>query len=1156
MRKTFVGLAAVAATVLGAASTAAAKPVYDIKATWGDTNLAPGGVGQFQIVARNLSEQTAIAKSSEKLTIADTLPAGVTVTAIRWGSGTLVLSTLTKACSGVGTKTATCVMPPSLLPEWAHGRGTQKGFIAMEPTGYLPLIEVEVETPLGASGTAANTAILYGGEGMLPDGSPCAKNTAELTTPPTLPPCAQDVDQVPFSATPSSFGIVGGSFQADFFDGEYPLGKPTRTAGDHPFEFRFNFDVTGRTTTGVEWPRLVSDAPPKTVQATLPRGVIGNPEALPKCDPVKFAQEGSTPDSTACPANTQVGYIDIWAPNSGSSATGTTATSKDLSRVPLYNLVPPRGKLADLGFSGATFVQAHIYPVLDPTHNYSIESLTPNISSGVILRGVEVTIWGVPGDPAHDLYRYYPEAQHTGETYEGGSEIMKAGGAPFAGAIRPFLTNPMDCKEENGAPRDNGGASVSVDSYLKPGEFTPVQEYANHDNVEGCEDPRFRFEPEIKLEPTDHHAGAPTGLEVKLEVPQRNDEVKNAQELYAKNGFVQGISTPPIKKTIVKLPVGMTVSPSAGQGLGGCTSAQVGLGTDNPVTCPEDSQIGTLILHSPNLPENEPLEGRVYIAAQNDNPFKTLFALYLVFERAERGLLVKVPGKLELDESTGQITTTVDDIPQFPVKEVQLQFKGGARAALVNPSTCGAKTITAEYFTWQDPNTPHVATNSYPITQRPDGSAWVNNLSERPFAPQLSAGTANPLGGVFSPFTLRLTRTDDEQEISTLGLTMAPGLLAKLAGVAQCPEASIAQAQNPNRSGAEELANPSCPVASQIGTLLVGTGVGTSLTYVGGKVYFAGPYKGAPFSLLVISPAVVGPYDLGVVVVRNALYIDPLTAQAKVLSDPFPQILKGIPVRIRDVRVSIDRPEFIFNPTDCTEQQISSAIGSIDGASASPASRFQIANCATLAFKPKFTASTSGKPSRKNGASLDVKLSYPKAPWGTQANIAKVKVNLPKQLPSRLTTLQKACPDATFNANPASCPAGSKVGTATTTTPILPEALNGPAYFVSHGGAKFPELVVVLQGDGVTVQLHGETFISQSRDHELHVPSGARCAGRDVRAEAAPGAELGAGGQREPVQVEAHDAHDVHRAERAAAQTINEDHGHGLPQVEEGQSEG
>ncbi len=276
---------------------------------------------------------------------------------------------------------------------------------------------------------------------------------------------------------------------------------------------------------------------------------------------------------------------------------------------------------------------------------------------------------------------------------------------------------------------------------------------------------------------------------------------------------MKGISTPPIKKTVITLPEGMTISPSAAQGLGSCTLAQIGISpagvpNANPVKCPDDSQYGTLTMHTPILPVNAPMKGFVYIAKQNENPFNDFLALYLVIEEPERGLLVKIPGKIDLDPVTGQITTTFDNLPQFPVSDMQISLKGGVRAALVNPSTCGQKTITATFWTWQDPNTPITVNSSYPVTERPDGSPCVNGLGERPFGPSLSAGTLSNAAGSFSPFFLRLTRTDDDQEFSQLGLTMPPGVSAKLAGVGQCPEAGIAQASVPGRTGAEELASP------------------------------------------------------------------------------------------------------------------------------------------------------------------------------------------------------------------------------------------------------------------------------------------------------------------------------------------------------------
>ncbi len=258
---------------------------------------------------------------------------------------------------------------------------------------------------------------------------------------------------------------------------------------------------------------------------------------------------------------------------------------------------------------------------------------------------------------------------------------------------------------------------------------------------------------------------------------------------------------------------------------------------------------------------------------------------------------------------------------------------------------------------------------------------------------------------------------------------------------------------------------------------------GNPYTVNGGEVFITGPYEGAPYGLSIVNPAKAGPFDLGKVIVRAKIEVNPTDAALTITSDatgPYaiPQIIDGIPLQIKHVNVSIDRPDFTFNPTNCAPQEIGGSLTSSEAAVSTLHVPFQVTNCATLKFKPIFAVSTSGKTSRKNGASLNVKLTYPAAPFGTQANIGKVKVDLPKQLPSRLTTLQKACPDTIFNANPAACPADSRIGSATATTPVLPVHLQGPAYFVSHGGAKFPELIVALSGEGVTVYLHGETFIS------------------------------------------------------------------------------
>jgi hypothetical protein len=454
--------------------------------------------------------------------------------------------------------------------------------------------------------------------------------------------------------------------------------------------------------------------------------------------------------------------------------------------------------------------------------------------------------------------------------------------------------------------------------------------------------------------------------------------------------------------------------------------------------------------------------------------------LYIVAKNPETGVLIRLAGKVTPDPVTGRLTTTFDNNPQLPFDHFNFHFREGQQAPLISPPACGTYTTQAQLTPWSDPTATLTETSPFTITKGFDGGACPSG-GVPPFHPGISSGTLNNNAGAFSPFYLHLSRTDAEQEISGFSTDLPSGLTGDLSGIPFCGEAAIALART--KTGAQETAEPSCPAASAIGRSLVGTGVGAVLAYVPGKIYLAGPYNGDPFSLVSVTSAVVGPFDLGTVVIRFALRIDPNTAQVSVdpsASEPIPHIIQGIVTHVRDIRVYIDRPNFILNPTSCNPLAIGSTLSSNLGQSTTISSPFQAVNCANLGFKPSFKVSTSGKTSRAKGASLTVKLVYPKAPLGSQANIHSVKVDLPKQLPSRLTTLQKACTDSTFNANPAACPSASIVGHAKAITPILPEPLTGPAYFVSHGGAKFPELIIVLQGYGVTIDLHGETYISKA----------------------------------------------------------------------------
>ena len=461
-------------------------------------------------------------------------------------------------------------------------------------------------------------------------------------------------------------------------------------------------------------------------------------------------------------------------------------------------------------------------------------------------------------------------------------------------------------------------------------------------------------------------------------------------------------------------------------------------------------------------------------------------------------MLIKAPGEVEANPVTGQLVTTFDTsdaehpgdgLAPLPFSLLTFRFNQGAGAPLVTPNACGLYTVTAQLTPWSDPEglplTPPLA--PFPISTGFDGGACPSG-GVPPFKPQVVSGTENNVAGSYSPFYLRIVREDGDQELTKFTSIFPIGVTGNLTGIPFCPDADIEAARN--TTGAEQLEHPSCPAASEIGHTLVGAGVGSVLAQAPGKIYLAGPYHGSALSVVSITAAKVGPFDLGAVVVRFALSINPITAQVEINganSDPIPHIIKGIVVHVRDIRAYIDRSKFILNPTTCNPSSISETITGAGQNPANPADQmtvaasapFQAADCSNLKFKPTFKVSTPAKTSRTEGTSLTVKLTYPIAPQGTQANIKLVKVELPKQLPSRLSTLQKACTEAEFNANPATCPSTSIIGHAKAVTPILPVPLEGPAYFVSHGGAAWPELIMVLQGYGFTIDLHGETLISK-----------------------------------------------------------------------------
>ena len=670
---------------------------------------------------------------------------------------------------------------------------------------------------------------------------------------------------------------------------------------------------------------------------------------------------------------------------------------------------------------------------------------------------------------------------------ESGSGCRNEFGGPQPARIpvEPFLSNPTSC--------GTFVASMEADSWEEPGgEPGSFPTKASDDEVGPIgECDRVPFEPSIAVAPSTRSAESPSGLEVSLLVPQAWENPLT-------------VSTSYLKDTTVALPEGMTANPGLAEGLGACTPAQYEAETAASLPgegCPAESKIGSIEIETPLL--NEKISGAIYIATPYDNkpefgtpehPGGSLLALYVVAKDPAKGIVIKVAGKIEPNPVTGQLVTTFENTPQQPFSRFTLKFRPGATAPLVTPPLCGAYSTQAALTPWSSPLEPRLLSSSFQLTQGVHEGACPSG-GVPPFKPQVISGTDNNAGGSYSPFYLRILREDGEQEITRFSTTLPPGLTGNLSGIPFCPDADIEAARGV--TGAEEEAHPSCPQASEIGHSLVGAGVGSVLAENPGKIYLAGPYNGAPLSIVSITSAKVGPFDLGTVVIRFALNINPVTAQVETSgaqSEAIPHIIKGIVVHVRDIRVYMDREKFIINPTSCDPLGITNTVVGA-GANFAVASDqvpvgvgtpFEAADCSSLKFAPKFTASTEAKDHfNGNGASLKVNMSVNQGPsaatgQATEANIAKVKVELPLSLPSRLTTLQKACLAKVFESNPANCPPDSFIGSATVHTPILPVPLTGPAIFVSHGGEAFPSLILVLQGYGVTIDLTGATFISKA----------------------------------------------------------------------------
>jgi hypothetical protein len=806
------------------------------------------------------------------------------------------------------------------------------------------------------------------------------------------------------------------------FDATGPAGEIDTQAGSHPDLLTVSAFIPSKFDPSIQQSIEPVDLLRRVV-FYLPLGSLGDPLVAERC-PITLLV-GSNIEQSGCPNNSRIGAAAIWKENGGGGPA-----------FPIANMIPENGYPAEFAINYLNIPIIMYASVVRRAGAYMLRVAIPSLPHSA---GIIGFVAGFLGNVTQ--------------------RVREGEGRESVRPIGSFLTNPSNCEA--------GPLNAAIEGDTWGGHTFSKSIESFPTGVTGCE--LLRFAPRMTSRPETTEADSPSGYEVDITIPQAPNEYPS-------------LATPPLRNVSITLPEGTSISPAAADGLGACQATGtegINIGEEHEGAdglsylvagrCPPSSQLGTVRANSPLL--SEELEGHLFLAApkcgaagqpectEADASNGDLFSFYLELEASKEGVNIKLPGRASVDPSTGRITATFEEAPQFPVSDITVKMFGGPRAPLANSQSCGPAVTTGEMLSWGGSSIANSA-DSFDVDWNGDGEACP---AMAPFAPSFVAGTTRPLGGTYSPFTLTLARSDREQNVASITTELPEGLLASISKVAQCPEPTASRPDG------------ECPGASQVGTTLVGVGSGSHPYYVTGKVYLTGPYDGAPFGLSVIVPAVAGPFNLGNVLVRVALFIDPHDARVTAVSGAFPQKIDGVPLRIRTVNVILNAPEFTFNPTNCSQQSIAATIVSGEGTAAHVASPFAAGGCRDLIFKPLLTASTDARSTKLNGTGVKVKLVYPSP---GEANIAKVTIDFPKQLPVRQTTLRQACLAITFATNPASCPIGANIGTATVHTPLLAQSLTGPAYLVSNGSAQFPDVVFVLQGEGVTLDVEGQSFIS------------------------------------------------------------------------------
>ena len=788
-------------------------------------------------------------------------------------------------------------------------------------------------------------------------------------------------------------------------------GSDELQAGAHPFAATVEFQTT-ETTHPVFGTRIPAESL-KDLTVDLPPGFVGDPTAAPTCGTDDLAG-GYLGEPPACPVASQVGIVEILF------ARGDQEPIPQA--YPVYNMQPARGQLARLGFNPLAGVPIEMVIGVRTDGDYGVTATLTNISEGQPFIWSKVTLWGVPAARVHDAQRG-PQWTCVGDLEPASCHD---GGASAGIAEAAYLTSPARCGERD-------VSRLRGDSWLHPLDVVEIG-YIAASPLEHCE--RQQFSPALSVTPSTMTPDTPTGLDVDLALPY--------------SAVPRGLAAPPLKDVRVTLPAGMTINAGSAAGLQACTDEQLRLRSKAPVSCPDASKIGTAQATTPVL--SDQLTGSVYLRPQaSDDPASgDMFRIGLVLENRDRGLSVRLPGRISANPATGQLTATFDDNPQLPVSDIKLSLKPGPRAPLATPASCGSKTVDATLTSWGG------QTAQPPAAFGVDCTAGLGG-----FAPSLTAGVAQPVGGAFTPFALSMRKPDGNADVVGLSMVLPTGLLASLKG----------------------------NLGAQVGTVKAFAGPGSEPFVLPGQVYLEGPYGGAPFSLRVVVPAKAGPFDLGEVVVRQKIYVDPIDAHVTVVSDSLPTIVKGVPVRLQRLDVSVDKPGFMVNPTSCAAKAIGGTLRAADGRSAPINVRFQVGDCASLALRPSLALSLSGKGQTTDGKHPAVTAVLSQA--AGQANLKKVRVALPLALALDPDNANGLCEFVDGSKAEPTCPAASIVGRATAVTPILDEPLSGPVYFVKNvrkdpkSGREIrtlPKLVVPLVGqNGVKLTLTGTSDVVEDQ---------------------------------------------------------------------------